>query len=74
MVLMDDENPDRRYRKMLLDPQLVEIGMSQITHPQYDYINLLTLKRSKQPPVLKKQNPRKDIVVATIDAKSPAKQ
>jgi len=54
MVLMDDENPDRRYRKMLLDPQLVEIGMSQITHPQYDFINLLTLKKSKQAPVLKR--------------------
>ena len=47
MVLMDDNNPDRKYRKMLLDPNLSEIGMVQVSHPQYDFINLLILKRSR---------------------------
>ena len=71
---MDEENPDRKYRKMLLDPQLVEIGMSQITHPQYDYINLLTLKKRKQPPILKQKNNRNDVVLSSLNAKSPTKE
>jgi hypothetical protein len=33
IVLLDEENPDRKYRKMLLDPLIEEIGITQIAHP-----------------------------------------
>jgi hypothetical protein len=45
IVLLDEENPDRKYRKMLLDPLVEEIGITQIAHPQYDFINLITIKK-----------------------------
>jgi hypothetical protein len=28
LILLDEENPDRKYRKMLLDPEAREIGMT----------------------------------------------
>jgi len=46
MVLLDEENPDRKFRKMLLDPDVQEVGITQIPHPQYDFINLITIRKN----------------------------
>ena len=43
---------------MLLDPDVQEIGITQIPHPQYDFINLITIKKRLHIP-----NIRQDIVI-----------
>ncbi|CDW86629.1 UNKNOWN [Stylonychia lemnae] len=48
MLLMDDEFPDRRNRRALLDKTLKFIGMGRITHSQYDYINSMFICSSLQ--------------------------
>ena len=48
MTLMDHSNSDRQYRKMLLDPKVMEIGMVQLPHPQFDFMNMLILKNSNK--------------------------
>ncbi len=43
---------------MLLDPDVQEIGITQIAHPQYDFINLITIKKRPLKPDI-----RRDIVI-----------
>ena len=33
MVIMDEDNSDRKFRKMILDPNVKEIGIVQTQHP-----------------------------------------
>lgn len=47
LALLDFENRDRRFRRMILDPHVREIGMVRVKHPQIDYINMIILKKSK---------------------------
>jgi len=47
LALLDFDNRDRRFRKMILDPHVRQIGMVRVKHPQIDYINMIILKKSK---------------------------
>jgi hypothetical protein len=53
MALLDEDSPDRKFRQMLLHPQVEEIGITQVTHPQYDYINLITIRKNTHEPITK---------------------
>ena len=47
LALLDYMNKDRKFRRMILDPRVKEIGIVQVTHPQIDFLNMIILKKQK---------------------------